>query len=44
MAKRKMNANILEALEFLYEYKVNYEDLEELVIKKIKTKVYSLNF
>ncbi len=36
IAKRKMKTNIREALEFLYEYEVKYEDLEELVKRKIK--------
>lgn len=36
VATRKMKTNILEALEFLKEYEVKYEELEELVKKKIK--------
>lgn len=35
-AQRKMKTKILEALEILKEYDVKYEDLEKIVINKIK--------
>jgi hypothetical protein len=38
VAKRTMKANIMEALEFLKQYDVSYEELEELIKKKIKDK------
>ncbi|CAN5457241.1 hypothetical protein BH11BAC3_BH11BAC3_07600 [soil metagenome] len=39
LAQRKMKTNLLEALEFLNQYKVNYGDLEELVKMRLKSEV-----
>jgi len=36
LAKRKINTNILEALEYLKQYEIEYDDLEELLMKKIR--------
>jgi hypothetical protein len=38
VAKTTMRTNILEALEFLAQYDMSYEELEELIKKKIKDK------